>query len=97
MMGLPGKVRSRQFSSSTRRRSFVQERRQPAADPEVELHVRVVRVGVVHEGALFVRHHLERQLVVVAEEETPLAGRWDRRRVREDVGDGQALLQAQAM
>ena len=71
----------------------VEQRRQPAADAEVQLHVGVVRVGVVHERALFVRHHLERQLVVVSQEEAPLTGRRDRRRVREDVGDRPGVLE----
>ena len=45
----------------------VQERRQPPADAEIQLHVGLVRVGVVHEGALFVGDHLERQLVVISQ------------------------------
>ena len=41
--------------------------------------------------ALLLAHHLERELVVVAEEEAPLAGRRDLRGVQEDVGDGPAV------
>jgi len=70
----------------------VEQRGQPPADPEVQLHVGIGGVGEVHVVALLVRHHLERQLVVVAQEEAPLAGRRDRRRVGEDVGDGQPVL-----
>ena len=50
----------------------VEERREPAADAEVELHPRVLGVLLVHVVALLVGDHLERQLVVVAEEEAPL-------------------------
>ena len=41
--------------------------------PDVELHARVLRVLRVHVVALLVGDHLERQLVVVAQEQAPLA------------------------
>src|SRR2546428_2082293 len=72
----------------------VDERRQPPADPEVELHLWILGVRVVHEAALLVGHHLERQLVVVPEEEPPLAPGRDRRRVRVDVHDRPSLPEA---
>ena len=50
-----------------------QQRRQPAADAEVDAHLAIARVGAVHVVALFVGHHLQRQLVVVAQEHGPLA------------------------
>ena len=68
------------------------QRRQPAADAEVDAHLAVVRVGAVHVVALFVGHHLQRQLVVVAQEQRPLAVRRDRRRLRQDVEDREAVL-----
>ena len=57
----------------------VEQRREPAADAEVELHARVLRVLGPHVVALLVGDHLERQLVVVAQEEPPLAVVRDRR------------------
>jgi len=48
---------------------IVEERREPAADPEVQLHPRVLRVLGVHVVAFLVGDHLERELVVVAQEE----------------------------
>ena len=52
-------------------------------------------VGQIHVIALVVGDHLERQLVVVAQEQRPLAGVGNRRRLRHDVGDGQPVLLAQ--
>ena len=49
-------------------------------------------VGVVHVVALFVGHHLERQLVVVAEEERPLARRRELGRLPQDVDDRVTVL-----
>jgi hypothetical protein len=68
-------------------------RRSPNA--EVDACLTVGRVALHHVVALFVRDHFERQLVVVAKEERPLALCRDRRRLLEDVGDGVAVLHAQ--
>ena len=78
-----------------RRRSPVEERRQAAADPEVDPGHRVRRVLRVHVVALGVRHHLERQLVVVAEEEAPLAGGGDLRRALHDLDERLPVLEPQ--
>ena len=51
-----------------------------------------MREGAVHVVALFVRHHLQRQLVVVAQEDGPLADGRQLRRLREDVDDWQPVL-----
>ena len=51
----------------------VEQGRQPAAGADVDAHLRIVAIRQVHVVALFLGHHLERQLVVVAQEETPLA------------------------
>ena len=48
-----------------------QQRRQPAADAEVDPRLRVAGVDAVHVVALLVGHHLQRQLVVVAQEHAP--------------------------
>ena len=57
-----------------RLRSFPKQRREPAADAQVDPRLRVVRVNAIHVIALFVGHHFERQLVVIAQEQRPLAG-----------------------
>ena len=69
----------------------LEQGRQPAPDADVELRPGVLRVGVVHQVALGIRAHLERQLVVVPEEQAPLAVLGDGRRVLEHVGDGAAI------
>ena len=69
----PAATKSRPFISSILRRSFSQQRRQPAPDAEVDPHLGVGGVGAVHVVALFVGDHLERELVVVAQEDGPLA------------------------
>ena len=46
----------------------------------------------MHVVALFVGHHLERQLVVVPQEDRPLAGVRRSRRLRHDVDDRVAVL-----
>ena len=74
--------------------AVVEQRREPAADPEVDLHARVLRVLLVHVVALLVGDHLERQLVVVAQEEPPLGAVGDRRRLLEDLDDRQRVLAA---
>ena len=73
----------------------VEQRREPAADAEVELHARVLRVLHVHVVALLVRDHLEGQLVVVSEEQSPLRAVRNRRRAVEDLEDRRRVLAAQ--
>ena len=70
----------------------VEQRRQPTADADVALHPRVLGVLGVHVVALVVGDHLEGQLVVVAQEDPPLAAVGDLRRVGQDLGDRVALL-----
>ena len=69
-----------------------QQRRQPAADAQVDPRPRVLGVDPVHVVAVLVGHHLERQLVVVAQEDRPLAALGDRRRLLQDVDDREAVL-----
>ena len=57
--------------------AVVEQRREAAADAEVEAHAPVFRVLVIEVVALLVRHHLQSQFVVVAEEHAPLAVRGD--------------------
>ena len=56
---------------------------------------RIVRVNAIHVIALLVRHHFERQLVVIAQEHGPLAVLGNRRRLIEDVDDRKAILHLQ--
>ena len=50
----------------------VQKRREAAANTDVHAHARLLRVHLVHVVALAIRHHLERELVVIAQEDGPL-------------------------
>ena len=74
-------MRRRLFSISGASR-----RRMPTLMP----HLRIGGVRLVHVVALFVGHHLERQLVVVAQEQRPLAGLGDVRRLVQDLDDRRA-------
>ncbi len=69
-----------------------QERGQPPADPQVHPRLRVASVDPVHVVALFVGDHLERELVVVAEERRPLTALRDRGRLVQDVDQREPVL-----
>ena len=73
----------------------VDERREAAADADVDAHARVGGVGEVHVVALVVGDHLEGELVVIAQEEAPLAVVGDGGGLRHDVGDGEAVFLAE--
>ena len=60
----------------------------------LSLHARVLGVLGVHVVALVVGDHLEGELVVVAQEDAPLAAVGDVGRLGQDLGDGVALLAA---
>ncbi len=68
--------------------------RQAATDAEVDACGAVLRVGPVHVVALLVGHHLERELVVVPQEQRPLCGFWDRGGLGQDVDDREAVFHA---
>ena len=72
--------------------AVLEQRRQPAADADVDPHLRIGGVGLVHVVAFLVGDHLERQLVVVAEEHRPLAVLGDVRRLPQDLDDRMAIL-----
>ena len=74
------------------RAAVLHERRQAPADADVHAHARVAREDAVHVVALAVGHHLERELVVVPEEDRPLAVRRDGRRLPHDLGERMAVL-----
>ncbi len=69
-----------------------EQRRQAAADAEVDARLGIVRVGAVHVVALLVGDHLQGQLVVVAQEDGPLAAVGDRRGLGQDVDQRVAVL-----
>ena len=74
--------------------AVLDERREAAADANVEPHLRVRRVDLIHVVALFVGHHLEGELVMVAQEERPLAVLGNVGRLAQDFGEGVAILLA---
>ena len=73
----------------------VDEREESPRDADVAAHAGVLRVLRVHVVALLVGDHLERQLVVVAQEDAPLAVVGDRRRAVEDLDDRRGVLAPQ--
>ena len=66
----------------------LEKRRQASSDADVELHSGILSIRVVHEVPLGIGAHLERELVMVPEEQAPLAVLGDRRGMQEHVGDG---------
>jgi hypothetical protein len=71
----------------------VEQRRKPPPDADVQAHARLLRVHPVHVVALAVRDHLERELVVIAQENGPLTVLRDIRRLPHDLGDRIAVLE----
>ena len=92
MIGVPGSEKSSDVQQLDAAAAVLDERREAAADADVQPHLRIGRVDSVHVVALFVGDHLERQLVVVAQEQRPLAVLGDLRRLVQDLGDGVAVL-----
>ena len=71
-----------------------QQGRQTAADADVDAHARILGVYPVHVVPLLVGHHLQGQLVVIAQKHRPLAAVGNGRRLLQDVDDGVAVLHA---
>ena len=65
----------------------VEQRRQPTANAEIEAGPAVGGVGAPQIVTLVVGHHFERELVVVAQEQRPLALLRDVRCLTENIGD----------
>ena len=65
----------------------VDQRSEPAPNADIDAHARIGRIGKIHVVALVVGHHLQRQLIVIAQKESPLAVVGNGRRLRHDVGD----------
>ena len=65
---------------------------EPSADSEVDARLLILSVRPVHVVAILVGHHLQGQLVVVAEEDRPLAVLGNRRGLGHDVDDRKPVL-----
>ncbi len=68
------------------------ERGKSSANPKVDSHGRLIGVCAVHVVAFFVGHHLQGELVMVAQEESPLAGRVNLGRLGENIDDWESIL-----
>ena len=73
MTGVPGIESSRQFISSIRRRSRSSSGASRRRMPRLMPCPAVGGVGLPQIIALLIGHHLERELVVIAQEDRPLA------------------------
>ncbi len=69
-----------------------QQRRQAAADAQVDASARIGRVDAPEVVAFAAGDHLQCQFVVVAQEDGPLAGGGNVGRLPDDVGDGKAVF-----
>ncbi len=81
--------RVHQFDTAT---VAFEQGRETAADAQVDPRAAIRGIGLPEVIALVVGHHLEGQLVVVAQEDRPLAVVRDRRRLPHDVRDREAVL-----
>ena len=70
----------------------VHQRRETAANPDIDARAGVVGVGRPQIVAFDIGHHFERQLVMVAQKQSPLAGARNVRRLAQDVGDRKPVL-----
>ena len=91
----PGSENSSPCMSSIWRRSIVEQRGEAAANAEVELRFRVVGIGPVHVVTFFLRHHLQREFVMIPQEDGPLAGLGDGRRLLENIDNREAIFHAE--
>ena len=68
------------------------QRRQAAADAEIDARLQIRRVRGVHVVAFLAGHHLQGQLIVIAQKNRPLAAIRNVRRLLHDFDDGIAVL-----
>ena len=92
MIGVPGNDIRSEFMSSIFRRSLSIRGCQATSDPEVDAGARVGRIGRPKIVAFDVRHHFERELVVVAQEQRPLAVDGNVRRLPQDIRDRKPIF-----
>ena len=71
---------------------IVHQRRQPAANADIDARARIVGVGRPQIVALDVGDHFQRQFVMVAQEQRPLAIGRNIRGLAQDVGDRKAVF-----
>jgi hypothetical protein len=84
----------RPFIISMSLRSLPKQRGETSPDADVHPGLGVLRVGAVHVVPLLVGDHLERELVVIAQEQCPLALRRGGRRLGQDVDHREPVLLA---
>ncbi len=65
---------------------------EPAADAQIDPHPGIVSIDPVHIIPLLVCYHLKGQLVVVSQEERPLAGLWYGRGLLNDIDYRKTIL-----
>ena len=92
MIGEPGIDSSRLFISLMRAVSFSSSGASRRRMPRLMRARGSAAYMLVHVVALLARHHLERQLVVVAQEDRPLAVVRDVGRLRHDLDDRMAVF-----
>ena len=95
MTGVPGRENSRHVQQLHAAAIVFDQRPQAAPYPQIDACLLVARVDAVHVVALLVRHHLQGQLVMVPQEQRPLAITRNGGRLLQDVHDGKALFHAQ--
>ena len=71
---------------------IVHQRREPTADAEIDARARVGRIGRPQIVTLGIGHHLQRQFVVVTQEQRPLTIAGDVRGLPQDIGDREAVF-----
>jgi len=69
-----------------------QQRREAATNTEIQTRLGVIGIDAVHVVALLVRDHFQRQFIVIAEKQGPLAGLGDGRRLLQDIDYRNAVL-----
>ena len=74
------------------RAAVVHQRGEAPPDPHIDAHARIVGENLVHVITLAIGHHLQREFVVVAQENRPLAVVRDGGRLRHDFHDRMAVL-----
>ena len=92
MIGVPGKRQQQRVHQLDLAPVVVHQRRQPAADADIDARAGIVGVGRPQIVALDVGDHFQRQLVVIAQEQRPLAVARDVGRLPQDIGDRKAVF-----
>ena len=75
---------------------IIHQRRKAAANAKIDAHPRVRAVSQVHVIALIAGDHLQSQLIMISQEQPPLACFGNTGSLRDDVGYGQAVFLAES-